>query len=135
MKLFYFEGSFSIWMSLLSEVTALHTKHCVSAALGTGNMTLSQQPLAPWNCPPSYSISPWLLNPSSAHTGFWTKKSHAKGFLDCQLTWEHTLFLYPQYSVALCCYTNAILSKHGFNTTICLAWKFSVRCASKPVRN
>lgn len=43
--------------------------------------------------------------------------------------------LYLQYSVALRCYTDAILSKHGFNTIVCLAWKFSISCASKPAKN
>lgn len=117
---------FSIWMSLLSEVRVLHTNHCVSVALGTGNTALPQQPLAPWNCPSLHSISP-----SSAHTGLWTEKSHPKCLPDCQLTWEHcTLFI----SVTLCCYTDASPSKHCFNTITCLAWKFSISYASKPVK-
>lgn len=44
-------------------------------------------------------------------------------------------FSYLQHSVAPCCYTDAILSKHGFNTTVGLAWKSSTSCASKPVNN
>lgn len=40
-KILGFEGLFSIWMSLLSEVTVPHTNHHISAAKGTGNTALS----------------------------------------------------------------------------------------------
>lgn len=89
---------------------------------------------SPWNCPSSQHQpscwAPLVHTQGSGHRNSMPSVSYT-----VRSPRSTELCLHLQYSVALCCYTDALLSKHGFNTTVCLAWKLSVSCASKPVKN